>query len=126
MTAAIMTRPAARTTVAATNPKYTHRQLSDVLARMVRESDAPIPAERPGRRTLQELLPGHERHPGFVLHRPVMAGEACAPAPATAGGGMQCDVCQGWFGVLPSPAGMRATVPAPTAWTCSACQNLGR
>src|SRR5262249_10291236 len=66
MTAAIMARPAARTTVAATNPKYTHRQLGDVLARMVRESNAPIPAERPGRRTLQELLPGHERHPGFV------------------------------------------------------------
>jgi hypothetical protein len=144
MTAAIMTRPAARTTGAVTNPENAHRQLGDLLARMVRQSDAGIPAERRARRTLQEMLPGYERQPVLVLHRPMMADDACAlcgrwncdpnncppasvaPEPATADGGMQCDVCGGVFGVLPAPADMQATVPAPTAWTCSACQNLGR
>ncbi|MGW1615182.1 hypothetical protein ACWCQZ_38205 [Streptomyces sp. NPDC002285] len=159
MTTSIMTRAAVGTTVVATGPEYwcdpcstfhsgpcpavAHRQLGDLLARMVRESDARIPAERRARRTLQEMLPGHERQPVLVLHRPVMADDACAlcgrwncdpnncpptsaaPAPATAGGGMQCDVCGGVFGVLPSPAGMRRALPPPTAWTCSACQNLG-
>ncbi|MGW1617376.1 hypothetical protein ACWCQZ_50450 [Streptomyces sp. NPDC002285] len=35
-------------------------------------------------------------------------------------------MCGGIFGVLPSPAGTQATVPAPTAWTCSACQQAAR
>ncbi|MFC8247587.1 hypothetical protein [Streptomyces chartreusis] len=140
MTTSIMTRAAAGTTVVATGPEYwcdpcstfhsgpcpavAHRELGDLLARMVRESDARIPAERRARRTLQEMLPGYERQPVLVLHRPVMA-DGPSPAPVMTGGGMQCDVCQGWFGVLPSPAGTQATVSAPTAWTCSACQNLG-
>jgi rubredoxin len=111
---------------------------------MVRESDARIPAERRARRTLQEMLPGYERQPVLILHRPVMADDACplclrwncdpsncppaasAPAPAAADGGMQCDVCGGVFGAAPLPsAGMQAVAPVPTAWTCSACQNNG-
>lgn len=50
----------------------------------------------------------------------------CPPsstAPATAAptmsGGMQCDLCGGWFGV--TGAGTHSSV---TAWTCSACQNI--
>ena len=78
MTTAIMARALARTTVAATTPEYAHRQLGDLLARMVRESDARIPAERRARRTLQEMLPGHERQPVLILHRPLMADDACA------------------------------------------------
>ncbi|MFI1568352.1 hypothetical protein ACH4ZX_35940 [Streptomyces sp. NPDC020490] len=159
MTTTIMTRAVARTTVAASNPEYwcgpcggfhagpcpavAHRRLGDLLARMVRESDARIPAERRARRTLQEMLPGYDRQPVLVLHRPVMADDACplcgrwncdpstcppasaAPAPATASTGMQCDVCGGVFGAAPPPAGMQTAAPAPTAWTCSACQNNG-
>ncbi|MER7496389.1 hypothetical protein ABT033_27815 [Streptomyces pharetrae] len=160
MTTAIMTRPAARTTVAATNPEYrcapcgtfhagpcatvADRQLGDLLARMVREADARVPAERRARRTLQEMLPGYERQPVLTLYRSVMADDACpvcgrwsckggsdcppgtAPAPAASvsvpvvtGGGWQCDQCGQWFSVtaeLPTPA---------TAWTCSACSALG-
>ncbi|MEU0852522.1 hypothetical protein ABZ387_31840 [Streptomyces flaveolus] len=152
MTTAIMTRPAARTTVAASGPEYwcdpcgtfhagpcasvAHRQLGDLLARMVHEADSRVPTERRARRTLQEMLPGYERQPVLTLHRPVMADEPCflcgrwtcdpstcppssaAPAPATASGGVQCDTCGGWFGVAGAPAG---TV---TAWTCSACQAI--
>ncbi|MEU3343033.1 hypothetical protein [Streptomyces sp. NPDC006668] len=41
-----------------------------------------------------------------------------APVPDPAGTGTQCEVCGGWFGI--------AAVPGQeTAWTCSACQNLG-
>ncbi|MEU5397350.1 hypothetical protein [Streptomyces tibetensis] len=161
MTTTIMTRPAARTTVAAVDPEYVcgrcgnwhtgpcpasaHRQLGDLLARMVDESDARIPTERRVRRTLQEMAPGYERQPVLTLHRPVMADDACplcgrwscsgsdcppsslAPAPASpvTGSGMQCDVCGGTFGAAPSTAGMQGTVSAPTAWTCSACQSIG-
>ncbi|MFC8147934.1 hypothetical protein ACFUKV_40280, partial [Streptomyces paradoxus] len=112
MTAAIMTRPAVSTTAAVTNPAAAHRQLGDLLARMVRESDNRVPAGRRVPRTLQEMqerMPGYERQPVLTLHRPVMADDACplcgrwnctgadcppasiapAPAPATAGGGMQ-------------------------------------
>jgi hypothetical protein len=154
MTTAIMTRPAARTTVAASGPEYwcdpcgtfhagpcasvAHRQLGDLLARMVREADSRVPTECRARRTLQEMLPGYERQPVLALHRPVMADDACplcgrwtcdpsncppgvapAPAPATASGQWQCDRCGNWFGVAGAPAG-----PA-TAWTCGACKNLG-
>ncbi|MEV4790118.1 hypothetical protein AB0K53_32585 [Streptomyces tuirus] len=93
MTTTIMTRRAARTTVAAVNPEYAcdrcgnwhtgpcsasaHRQLGDLLARMVRESDERIPTERRARRTLQEMAPGYERQPVLTLHRPVMADDAC-------------------------------------------------
>ncbi|TWD13124.1 hypothetical protein FB570_11951 [Streptomyces sp. T12] len=93
MTTAIMTRPAARTTVAAANPEYAcdrcgtfrngpcataaDRQLGDLLARMVRETDARVPAERRARRTLQEMMPGYERQPVLTLHRPAMADDAC-------------------------------------------------
>ncbi|MFH9821377.1 hypothetical protein [Streptomyces sp. NPDC017230] len=135
-----MTRPAARTTAAATNPEYwcgpcgafhsgpcasvAHRQLDDLLARMAREADSRVPTERRARRTLQEMLPGYERQPVLTLYRPVMADDSCPPtsaAPASEpwGGGMQCDTCGNWFGVVGAPAG---TV---TAWTCSACQSLG-
>lgn len=158
MTTAIMTRPAAHTTVAARNPEYAcdrcgnwhagpcagaaHRQLGDLLARMVRETDTRTPSERRARRTLQEMMPGYVRQPVLVLHRPVMADDACplcglwncdpstcppasaAPAPATAGTGMQCDVCGGYFGAAPAPAGTQAASLAPTAWTCDACQVL--
>ncbi|MFB6961176.1 hypothetical protein ACFCYB_30260 [Streptomyces sp. NPDC056309] len=139
MTTAIMTRSAARTTEAAVNPEYAcgrcgtwhcgacpavaHRRLGDLLARMVRESDARIPEGRRARRTLQEMMPGYERLPVLTLHRPVMADDACplcgrwsctgsdcppsdivpaatpitAPAPTTASGGGQCSQCGGWF-----------------------------
>ncbi|ANJ12211.1 hypothetical protein Spa2297_34165 (plasmid) [Streptomyces parvulus] len=136
-----MTRPAARTTAA---NSQAHRQLGDLLARMVRENDGRVPAGRRVPRTLQEMqerMPGYERQPVLTLHRPVMADDACplcgrwnctgadcppasiapapAPAPATAGGGMQCDMCGGVFGAAPGASGK------PTAWTCGACQNLG-
>ncbi|MFJ3213834.1 hypothetical protein [Streptomyces flaveolus] len=123
-------------TVAAHTPE--HRQLGDLLARMAREADSRIPAERRARRTLQEMLPGYERQPVLTLHRPVMADDACplcgrwtcdpsncppgvtpAPAPATASGQWQCDRCGNWFGVAGAPAG-----PA-IAWTCGACQSIG-
>ncbi|MFG3085636.1 hypothetical protein [Streptomyces parvulus] len=141
MTTAIMTRPAARTTAA---NSQAHRQLGDLLARMVRENDGRIPAGRRVPRTLQEMqerMPGYERQPVLTLHRPGMADDACplcgrwnctgadcppasiapapAPAPATTGGGMQCDMCGGVFGAAPGASGK------PTAWTCGACQNLG-
>ncbi len=150
MTTAIMTRPAART--AAANPEYwcgpcrtfhagpcasvAHRQLGDLLARMVREADSRIPTGRRARRTLQEMLPGYERQPVLTLHRPVMADDACplcglwncdpttcppsstAPAPVTSGGGLQCDTCGTWFGVAQGGT----TV---TAWTCAACAAAG-
>ncbi|MEU6572185.1 hypothetical protein [Streptomyces parvulus] len=113
MTAAIMTRPAVRTTAEATNSEAAHRQLGDLLARMVRENDGRIPAGRRVPRTLQEMqerMPGYERQPVLTLHRPVMADDACplcgrwnckgsdcppastapAPAPATAGSGPWC------------------------------------
>ncbi|MET7409387.1 hypothetical protein [Streptomyces parvulus] len=145
MTAAIMTRPAVSTTAAVTNPAAAHRQLGDLLARMVRENDGRIPAGRRVPRTLQEMqerMPGYERQPVLTLHRPVMADDACglcgrwnckgsdcppasiapAPAPATAGGGMQCDMCGGTFGAVPPTASAHG---APTAWTCDACKNLG-
>ncbi|MFH9439513.1 hypothetical protein [Streptomyces rochei] len=79
MTAAIMTRGAARTTVAAphTGASAAHRQLGDLLARMAREADSRIPAERRARRTLQEMAPGYERQPVLTLYRPVMADDAC-------------------------------------------------
>ncbi|MEU6687720.1 hypothetical protein [Streptomyces sp. NPDC046832] len=160
MTTAIMTRAAAGVTVAAVNPEYAcercgnwHsgpcsalplRQLNDLLARMVREGDARVPAGRRARRTLQEMAPGYERQPVLTLHRPVMADDACplcgrwscngsdcppgaAPAPASpvTVSGMQCDVCGGTFGAAPSPAGLQGAISAPTAWTCSACQNNG-
>ncbi|WP_236669487.1 hypothetical protein [Streptomyces antimycoticus] len=74
-------------------------QLGDLLARMVREADSRIPAERRVRRTLQEMLPYYERQPVLVLHRPTMdmcplcerfncSGSDCPPpsvAPALAG-----------------------------------------
>ncbi|MFF9490267.1 hypothetical protein [Streptomyces sp. NPDC014676] len=117
-----------------------HRQLGDLLERMVREADARIPDGRRARRTLQEMAPGYTRQPVLTLHRPVMADDACplcgswscdpstcppasvAPAsvPATASGKWQCDTCGGWFGVT----GAR---PAPaTAWTCDVCRAIGR
>ncbi|MFC7016070.1 hypothetical protein ACFQMH_31110 [Streptomyces viridiviolaceus] len=132
-----MTRAAVHTTVAAANPVLAHRQLGDLLARLVREADARVPDGRRARRTHQEMMPGYERQPVLTLHRPVMADDSCplcgkwtcdpsncppasaAPAPATAGTGMQCEVCGGWFGVAPASSG-----PA-TAWTCGACQALG-
>ncbi|MET9986186.1 hypothetical protein [Streptomyces rochei] len=145
MTAAIMTRGAARTTVATphTGASATHRQLGDLLARMAREADSRIPAEHRTRRTLQEMAPGYERQPVLTLYRPVMADDACplcgswncdptkcppssvAPAPATANTGMQCDVCGGTFGAAPAPTSTHAGGTAVTAWTCDACTALG-
>ncbi|WP_236260701.1 hypothetical protein [Streptomyces tendae] len=136
MTTAIMTRPAQPATGDA------DRQLGDLLARMVREADTRVPTGRRARRTLQEMLPGHERQPVLTLHRPVMADDACplcgrfncdpskcppsslapALAPATPRSEMQCDRCGGVFGVAPMPTGTRVV---PTAWTCDACQALG-
>lgn len=138
MTTAIMARPAQHATEEA------NRQLGDLLARMVREADTRITAASRARRTLQEMAPGYERQPVLVLHRPVMANEPCflcgrwacdpsncppsvAPsvAPVTPSNGMQCDRCGGVFGAAPTPTGTQGTHPAPTAWTCDACQALG-
>ncbi|MEU3855042.1 hypothetical protein [Streptomyces sp. NPDC029554] len=170
MTTAIMTRAAARTTAAAADPEYAcdrcgafhsgpcpataHHRLGDLLARMVRQADARIPAGRRARRTLQEMAPGYERQPVLALYRPVMADDACplcgrwscngsdcppsgaAPAltaptvsavPVVTGGGMnQCDQCGGWFGVTAELPAPASVRPAPvTGWTCSACSALG-
>ncbi|MET7458026.1 hypothetical protein ABZT03_40515 [Streptomyces sp. NPDC005574] len=157
MTATIMTRPQSQTTVAVSNPEYAYepcgtwhagactglalQQLGELVRRMVRESDARLPRGRKARRTLQEMVPGYERQPVLVLHRPLMndacglcgrwncTGTDCPPgftAPAaasvtvTGSGGWQCDTCGNWFGVT-------AAGPAPvTAWTCAACANTGR
>ncbi|WP_309031307.1 hypothetical protein [Streptomyces alfalfae] len=113
-------------------PASPSRRLGELVDRVAREADSRIPRERRARRTLQEMLPGYERQPVLILHRP-MADDACplcgrwqcdpatcppaasAPVPATTGGSWQCDVCGGWFGVT-------GQQPAPaTAWTCSAC-----
>ncbi|WP_371674747.1 hypothetical protein OG985_48730 (plasmid) [Streptomyces sp. NBC_00289] len=154
MTTTIMTRSAVGATETAANLEYAcercgtwhagpcsalaHRQLGVLVARMVREADAGIPAGRRARRTVQEMAPGYERQPVLTLYRPVMADDACplcgrwsctgsdcppaasaVPAPVTAGAGVQCDRCGGWFGAAPAQ-------PGPvTAWTCGACQNLG-
>jgi hypothetical protein len=64
-------------TATAPQPAAAHRQLGDLLARMTREADARIPAGRRARRTLQEMAPGYERQPVLILHRPVMADDAC-------------------------------------------------
>ncbi|WP_258308732.1 hypothetical protein [Streptomyces sp. NWU339] len=93
MTTTIMTRTAAPTAEAATNPEYAggrcgtghpgacpaaaHHRLEDLLARRVREADARIPSGRRARRTLQEMAPGYQRQPVLTLHRPVMAEDAC-------------------------------------------------
>ncbi|WP_210551994.1 hypothetical protein [Streptomyces scabiei] len=158
-----MTRPVPRTTVAAANPEYAcgqcgtwhsgpcpatgHHRLGELLARMVREADARVPGERRARRTLQEMAPGYERQPVLILHRPVMADDACplcgrwscggsdcppgvAPAPACAsvpgatGGGQQCANCGGWFGVTALASASARPAPA-TAWLCGACSDLG-
>ncbi|MFE0418343.1 hypothetical protein [Streptomyces tendae] len=139
MTTAIMTRPAQPATGDA------DRQLGDLLARMVREADTSVPTGRRARRTLQEMLPGHERQPVLTLHRPVMADDACplcgrfncdpskcppsslapALAPATPRSEMQCDRCGGVFGTAPMPTAAQGPRLAPTAWTCDACQALG-
>ncbi|MCQ4203890.1 hypothetical protein M4J06_001506 [Streptomyces coelicoflavus] len=157
MTAAIMTRPVARATGAEATPEWcepvptgssagtAHRQLGDLLARMVHEADSRVPAGRRARRTLQEMQPGYERQPVLVLHRPVMADDACplcgswncdptkcppsglapALAPAEPRNEMQCDRCGGVFGAAPMPTGTQRSRLAPTAWTCDACKALG-
>ncbi|MEU3664024.1 hypothetical protein AB0E77_30415 [Streptomyces sp. NPDC032940] len=152
MTTAIMTCPAARTTVTAITPEYwcgpcgafhagpcasvAYRQLGDLLARMVREADRRVTTERRARRTLQEMLPGYERQPVLTLHRPVMADDSCPLCHR-----WQCDPSNCPPGVAPAPApatasgqwqcdkcgGWFGVAGAPagpvTAWTCSACQN---
>ncbi|MFG3384371.1 hypothetical protein [Streptomyces sp. NPDC047999] len=92
---------------------------AELLARMAAEGDArAAQAGRGARRTLQQMMPGFERQPVLVLHRPVMATDACpvcgrwsctggdcppAAAPATIartaphGAAGQCQVCGGWF-----------------------------
>ncbi|MEU3550676.1 hypothetical protein [Streptomyces longwoodensis] len=95
MTAQIMTRRSALK-AAARNPEYacsqcngwhapgpcptavaSSRQLGELLARMVREADARVPAGRKARRTVQETAPGYVRQPVLTLHRPDMADDAC-------------------------------------------------
>ncbi|MEV0695276.1 hypothetical protein [Streptomyces sp. NPDC050388] len=127
MTTTIMTRTAARTTVAAANPEYAcdqcgtwhtgacpaaaHHQLEDLLARMVREADARIPDGRRARRTLQEMAPGHQRQPVLTLHRPVMADDACPLC-----GRWTCDPSTCPPGAAPAPAtAVRAVRKAVTA-----------
>ncbi|UUA11603.1 MULTISPECIES: hypothetical protein [Streptomyces] len=136
MTTTIMTRP--RSGLEALDATDAHRQLGELLTSMVRAADARVEPGRRARRTVQEMVPGYERQPVLTLFRPVMAGDACplcgrwscdpsncppasaAPAPAATGSGNQCSSCGGWFGVI-------AAVPVPaTAWTCDACQALGR
>ncbi|MER5293543.1 hypothetical protein ABT382_15895 [Streptomyces pharetrae] len=130
-----MTRPAAHTTVAATNPEYwcapcrafhagpcatvADRQLGDLLARMVREADGRIPQKRRARRTLQEMAPGYERQPVLTLYRPVMADDACPVCGRwSCKGGSDCPP-----GAAPAPAAS-VSVPVVTGgggWQCDQC-----
>lgn len=59
-------------------PDAAQRALGELIVRMADEADAQIPADRPrARRTLQQMMPGFERQPVLVLHRPRMADDAC-------------------------------------------------
>jgi hypothetical protein len=84
-----------------------NRELGVLLARMARQADDRVPAERRTRRTLQDMMPSFERQPILVLHRPEMndacplCGQwscrgVCKPypgnAPATAGAGAEAAV----------------------------------
>jgi hypothetical protein len=53
-----------------------NRELGALLTRMVRQADDRVPVERRARRTLAEMMPGFERQPLLVLHRPQM-NDAC-------------------------------------------------
>ncbi|MDX2802312.1 hypothetical protein [Streptomyces scabiei] len=116
MTTTIMTRAVACPTEAA-NPTHGRTQLDELVMRMVREADVGIPAGRRARRTLQEMMPGYERQPVLVLHRPAMGNDACplcgrwlcnpngcpsvaptsAPVTVTASGDGQCCMCGNWY-----------------------------
>jgi hypothetical protein len=78
-------------------PEQANRQLAVLLARLVREADDWVPDEVRARRTLQEMVPGYERQPVLVLHRPEMNDACplcgrwsctgkCAPYPGATGG----------------------------------------
>ncbi|MEU3341831.1 hypothetical protein [Streptomyces sp. NPDC006668] len=109
-----------------------HRRLGQHLLDVVRRQDAVIPAVRRAPRTVAEMrarlatvgIGQNDACPLCGLwncdpSKCPPSSVAPAPVPAAAGTGMQCEVCGGWFGVTPAP-------PGPvTAWTCSACQNLG-
>jgi hypothetical protein len=58
-------------------PEQANRQLGVLLTRMVRQADDRVPGDLRARRTLQEMVPGYERQPVLVLHRPRM-NDACA------------------------------------------------
>jgi hypothetical protein len=92
--------------VATLTPATDHgRELGALLARMARQADARIPAERRTRRTLQEMMPGYQRQPVLVLHRPEM-NDACPLC-----GRWSCTgVCKPYPANVPSPA--RATCTA--------------
>ncbi|MET9425725.1 hypothetical protein ABZY06_34360 [Streptomyces sp. NPDC006540] len=77
------------------------REVGALLARMARQADARILAERRTRRTLQEMMPGYQRQPVLVLHRPEMNDAcplcgrwsctgACKPYPGNAQAGATC------------------------------------
>ncbi|WP_432095671.1 hypothetical protein [Streptomyces sp. bgisy100] len=104
-------------------PAAATRALDVLLARMAAEGDARARrAGRGARRTLQQMMPGYERQPVLLLHRPTMADDACTvcgrwsctggdcppsatPAPAATqdtdtaphGAAGQCSSCGGWF-----------------------------
>ncbi|WP_202551284.1 hypothetical protein [Streptomyces sp. SID8352] len=143
MTTTIMTRPAARTTVAAAGPEYwcdqcrgfhsgpcpaaAHRRLGELLERMVREADTRIPAERRARRTLQEMAPGYERQPILTL-LPARPGTPAAwrctsPAPQAPRAQRPCGTCDGKGGWVIDTSGGGIT---RKSWqTCQACNGTG-
>ncbi|MFF0199060.1 hypothetical protein ACFYT5_39790 [Streptomyces anulatus] len=47
-------------------------------------------AGRRARRTLQEMIPGYERQPVLILHRPTMANDACGLCPGWGCTGHDC------------------------------------
>ncbi|QNP67963.1 hypothetical protein [Streptomyces genisteinicus] len=86
-------------------PAAAQRALGELLARIASENDASIPADRRrARRTLQEMLPGYERQPVLILHRPRMADDACPMC-----GYWRCR-CDEASAPVPAGAGTRAAV----------------
>lgn len=82
-------------------PAAATRALDELLARMAAEADARIPADGRARRTLQQMMPGYERQPVLVLHRPRMADDAC---PICGYWRCRCDTSS-----TPAPTGVSGT-----------------
>ncbi|MFF9690520.1 hypothetical protein [Streptomyces sp. NPDC014623] len=95
----------------------TDRCFRELVEQLVADGDdRAAVAGRRARRTLAEMAPGYDRQPVLLLTRPFEfratdTAPQSLPAPPSNSGGLQCDRCQGWFGV--------------TGWTCAACLAVG-